>query len=66
MSRPEWAADLIGDMFRAGIKQIELADKLGVSREFLNRVLTGKQKAPSYAPERYREAFDEIVAEREE
>lgn len=64
MSRPEWAADLIGDMFRADVKQIELARKIGVSREFLNRVLLGKKKAPAGAPERYRKAFEEILAER--
>lgn len=64
MDRPEWAADLVGDMFRAGVTQIELAEKIGVSREFFNRVLLGKKKTPAGAPERYRKAFEEILAER--
>lgn len=64
MSRPEWAADLIGDMFRAGVTQTELSQRLGVSREFLNRVLLGKKKAPRGAPERYRRVFEELAAEK--
>lgn len=64
MKKPEWAADLIGDMFRNDVSQTELAEKIGVSRSYLNLVFSGKKKTPAGAPERYRKAFEEILAER--
>lgn len=64
MKKPEWAAELIGDMFREDVSQTELAQKLGLSRPYFNMVLSGKKKAPDGAPERYRRAFEEILEAR--
>lgn len=59
----KWIEKVVGKMHANHITQTETAEKLGVSREYLNRVLNGKEK-PSNAKERITAAVDELIKER--
>ena len=59
---PKWTGDLVGKMHNAGITNKDLAGRLGVSPEWVSKVLNGKQ-APQGAEQRFNEAF-RIIAER--
>lgn len=59
----KWIEAVVGKMHANRITQTETAVKLGVSREYLNRVLNGKEK-PLNAKERITAAVDELIKER--
>ena len=64
MSIPKWTGHLVGKMHNNGIKNDDLASKLGVCKGYISMVLNGK-KTPKGAKERFESAVNEIIAERE-
>ena len=60
---PEWIAKVVGLMHRYKIKQSELAEKIGIRRDYLNKILNGN-KIPKDAEERIMAALDELISQR--
>lgn len=60
----KWIAGVVGKMHIHSITQTELAEKVGITRVFLNRVLNGKEKG-SNMKERITAALDELIKEKE-
>lgn len=60
----EWMLNIFTKMKQYGIRQSDIADKLGVSRETINRALNGDNSMAN-AENRIQTALDEIIAERE-
>lgn len=58
-----WIADVVGRMHVHKITQTELANRLGIRREQLNRILNSSE-TPMNAEERIRKALDELIAEK--
>lgn len=58
-----WIAEVVGKMHVNKIKQTELAEKMGIRRDYLNKILNGFDK-PANAEERIMKALDELIAER--
>lgn len=58
-----WQGEVKGIMYSNGITNIDIADKLGLSREYIAKLFTGKVLTPS-AEDRIRSAVSEIIAER--
>lgn len=58
-----WIANAIGKMHINDIKQDEVASKMRIRRDYLNKILNGK-KTPKDAETRIMSAIDEIIAER--
>lgn len=56
----KWTAEAVGKMHVYGISQAELAEKLGVGRTYLNKILNCKE-APANAKERVIGALDELI-----
>lgn len=56
----QWIAEAIGKMHIYGISQSNLAKQMGVRREYLNRVLNGKEH-PANAEKRVLEAIEIII-----
>lgn len=61
----KWTSDLIADMHVHRITRIQLADKLSYTPEYVSMVLNGKRE-PKNAEQVFREALDELIAEKEE
>ena len=61
----QWTGELVGKMHNHKISKSQLADKLGVTREYVSMVLNGK-KTPANAKERFNRAFNSIVERRKE
>ena len=59
----KWIAGVVGKMHIHSITQTELAEKVGITRVFLNRVLNGKEKG-SNMKERITAALDELIKEK--
>lgn len=59
----DWRGVLIGRMHNYKVTQIDLANKLGLRRDYVSSVLNGKRNPPG-AEERYNKAFVEILNER--
>lgn len=59
-----WIANAIGEMHVNGIKQEDVAKKMGVRRDYLNKILNGK-KSPANAETRIMTAISDIIRERE-
>ena len=59
----KWIANVIGKMHIHGIKQDELANQLGVRRDYLNKILNGKEN-PKNAQKRIETAVDELISDR--
>ena len=57
----QWTADVIGEMHIKGLTQKDLAKHLGVSHEYVNKVLKGKRE-PRGAEEKFRNALKEMGA----
>ncbi len=55
-----WIAEAVGKMHIFGISQSELAKKIGISREYLNKILNEKEKAKE-ASNKILTAIDEII-----
>lgn len=62
---PKWTGHLVGRMHNNGITNIDLANKLGYTKDYISMVLNGK-KTPKGARERFEAAVDEIIKERVE
>ncbi len=60
-----WIADVVGKMHVHKITQTELANKLGIRREQLNRILNSSG-TPANAEERILKALDELIKEKSE
>ena len=59
----QWTGDLVGQMHKHRISKQQLADHLGISREYVSMVLNGHRE-PAGAEEKFRQAVEEIVASR--
>ncbi len=57
----DWIAEVVGKMHVYKISQDELAEKMGVRREHINKILNGRI-APKGAEERITAALDAIIA----
>lgn len=58
-----WQAELKGLMYAHDIKNTDIADRLGVGKEYVASIFTGKKIARN-AEERFRAAVDDIIRER--
>lgn len=58
----QWTADLVGQMHKHKISKTQLADHMGVTREYVSMVLNGHRE-PAGAEQRFRRAVDELIAE---
>ena len=56
----KWTGQLIGKMHNNGIKQIELADKLGLTNAYVGMILRGERKPPNIR-KRMESALDELI-----
>ena len=59
----KWTGQLIGKMHNNGIKQIELADKLGFTNAYVGMILRGERKPPNIR-KRMESALDELIKEK--
>ena len=58
----EWTGELVGLMHNKKITFAQLAEKLGLSREYVSMVLNGHRE-PAGAEQKFREAVNELVSE---
>ena len=58
-----WIAEVVGKMHIHKITQVELAEKIGIRRDYLNKILNGFEK-PAKAEERIMKALNELISER--
>ena len=56
----KWIGEVVGLMHIHGIRQTELAEKIGVGRQHLNKLLNGKF-APKGIESRIKAALDELI-----
>ena len=56
----KWIAEVVGLMHIHKINQTELAERVGVLRPHLNKILNGKEN-PKNAEERIKSALDELI-----
>lgn len=56
----QWIGELVGQMHNNKISKSELAEHMGVSREYVSMVLNG-HRAPTGAKERFNSAVSEII-----
>ena len=56
----QWIGDLVGQMHINKISKTQLADHMGVSREYVSMILNGS-RCPAGAEERVRTAVKELV-----
>lgn len=59
----EWIGAAVGKMHINGISQGQVAEKLGVRGDYLNKILNGKEN-PYKAEERIMAAINEIIEEK--
>ena len=59
----QWIGELVGRMHNHKISKSQLAEHMGVSREYVSMVLNGHRE-PAGAKERFRTAVAEIVAKK--
>ena len=57
----QWTADLVGQMHQYKITKSQLADHMGVTREYVSMVLNGHRE-PAGAETRFRTAVGELIA----
>ena len=65
MEIPKWTGDLVGKMHNSRVSSLELAEKLGYSKDYVSMVLNGK-KTPQGAQQRFEAAVNQIIEERRE
>lgn len=56
----KWTGALIGKMHNNGIKQVELAQKLGLTNAYVGMILRGERKPPNIRT-RMETALDELI-----
>ncbi len=59
----QWTADVVGKMHLKKVTKKQLAEKLGVTPEYVSMVLNGHRE-PDGAEQRFRAAVDELIQER--
>lgn len=59
----KWIAEAVGKMHVNKIKQDEVADRLGIRRDYFNKIINGKE-SPKGAEKRIMVAIDSIISER--
>lgn len=59
----KWTGALIGKMHNNGIKQIELAEKIGITNAYAGMILRGERKPPNIR-KKMETALDALIAER--
>ena len=59
----QWIADVVGKMHINKITQSQLAEKMGVTNDYIWMILNGK-KSPKNAENRINSAIDQFLAER--
>lgn len=59
----KWTGNLIGKMHNSGIKQVELAEKMGITNAYAGMILRGERKPPNVR-EKMEAALDELIKER--
>jgi transcriptional regulator with XRE-family HTH domain len=60
----KWIENVIVLLHRHKITQKEIAEKYGCKREYINRILNGKETPPKGAEQRIMSAINEIIQER--
>ena len=58
-----WQGDLKGQMYTYKVSNADIANVLGVTKEYIAMVFSGRRN-PEGAEERFRRAVAEIIAER--
>ena len=58
----EWTGDLVGLMHNNKISIAQLAEKLGVRREYVSMVLNGHRE-PVGAEQKYRSAVNDLISQ---
>ena len=61
----KWTGNLIGKMHNNGIKQVDLANKLGFTNAYTGMILRGERKPPNIR-EKMETALNELIAEKKE
>ena len=61
----KWTGVLIGKMHNNGIKQVELAKKIGISNAYAGMILRGERKPPNIR-EKMEKALNELIKEKQE
>lgn len=61
----KWTGALIGKMHNNGVKQSELAEKLGITNAYAGMILRGERKPPNIR-QRMETALEEIITNRGE
>lgn len=56
----QWIGEIIGQMHNNKISKSQLADHIGVSREYVSMILNG-HRCPADAEKRFRAAVNELV-----
>ena len=59
----KWTGALIGKMHNNGIKQRDLAEKLGITNAYAGMILRGERKPPNIKA-RMENAVDELIAKK--
>ena len=59
----QWIGELVGQMHNNKISKTQLAEHMGVSREYVSMILNGHRK-PAGAEGRFRDAVAEIIADK--
>lgn len=58
----QWTAEIVGQMHKYKIAKKRLAEKMGVTPEYVSMVLNGHRE-PAGAEQRFRDAVNELAAE---
>lgn len=61
----QWIGDVVGQMHSNKITKTQIAEHMGVSREYVSMILNG-HRAPADAESRFRTAVAEISANKKE
>jgi predicted transcriptional regulator len=59
----QWIGEIVGQMHNNKISKTQLADHMGVSREYVSMILNG-HRCPAGAEERFRAAVNEMAVEK--
>lgn len=60
----QWTADVIGEMHLKRVSKKQLAEKLGVTPEYVSMVLNGHRE-PEGAEQRFKAAADDLIREQD-
>lgn len=63
MIKEKWIKEAVGDMHENGLNQSVVADKVGYSREWFNKIINYKCNPPKDAKEKINKAIKELIEE---